>query len=595
MNTELNQDSLLQTFANLDLASLLDSTGMVIISLDRDFRLRAFTRAARNYYDIGQGDLGRSINDLGARFDYPQLYADAERVAETLEPVERELRIEASGETILLRLVPRQNSHGRMEGYTLVFMDITQRARREAELARRYSELENLYDTLPVGLCVVDRDYRYTRINPHLARINGLTVEENLGRTVDEALPGMIETAKSPYIEVFETGEPLNGVELEGEVPSAPGVRRIWVGDYYPIRDGSTVYAVAACLREVTNEQRFLNQIAESEDRIRRVFDVAPLHIATTEGPDHVVTYLNPAAARPVGGMWLVGKSFRKAMPEYDEQGFFADWDHVYKTGEPLRMPETYSETTHPETGEVYRAWHSQWLEPLRDADGHVTGVTTFSYDITDMVEAREAARASEREKTLLLAELQHRVKNSLATIRAISRLLLSGSEYAETYQSRLSNRLEAMSRTHDLLFGEKIVSASIGSLLEVQAAPYQTAENPRIHVNGPDCSLSAEEATSVGMALHELLTNAAKYGALSVPEGHIEITCERDSATHCQKLIWREMNGPPVEEPDGKEGFGSIVIQRLLASTLDAEVDMEFHADGLRLSVTWTEKGSEE
>lgn len=577
----------------------LSAGDTAVLFLDRDLRLRDFTPAILALYDIDKGDAGRSILELRSRLDHPHFRADARWVGETLQPIEHEVRVRDTEKTVLMRMTPSLTGD-RIDGYVLSFSDITQPESNEStpsrngeELARQFIELETLYDTMPVGLCLIDPEFRYVRVNAYLAEMNGLTVEENVGKTIDEVLPDMADVIKRGHVRVFQTGEPVAGVEIEGEVPIQPGVRRSWIMDYYPIRDGDALYAVAACVRDVTDERRLIRRLEESEGRIRRVFDITPLHIATTEGPDHVVTYLNPAAARPIGGTWLIGKSFPKAMPEYAAQGFFADWDHVYRTGESMRMPEIYAQTTHPETGEVYSAWHSQWLEPLRDADGNVTGVATFSHDITDVVEAREAARASEREKTLLLAELQHRVKNTLATIRAISRLLLPGSPDVTTYQKRLGDRLTAMSRTHDLLFGEYIASVSIRSLIAAELAPYRTKDDPRVHLTGSDFELSAEEATSIGMALHELTTNAAKYGALSVPEGKIDIHCDHDPSTDTRGMSWREVNGPRVEDPGERKGFGSIVIRKVLASSLGAEVDMQFHARGLQVTVAWTGRES--
>ena len=228
----------------------------------------------------------------------------------------------------------------------------------------------------------------------------------------------------------------------------------------------------------------------------------------------------------------------------------------------------------------------TQVLEPQRDGTGAVTGVIGFAHDITEQVRARHRAQESESQKTLLLAELQHRVKNSLATVRAISRFLLAGSDDAETFQQRLSSRLSAMARTHDLLTDADWISADLADLIAAEAAPYEREASARVRVTGDRLTLDSKEATSFGMAMHELMTNAAKYGALSNEAGHVEI--EISVNDEHRRVVWQEVGGPPVSDPGDKRGFGSVVIERVLAADIDAEIEIAFLPEGLRFEATF-------
>jgi two-component sensor histidine kinase len=184
------------------------------------------------------------------------------------------------------------------------------------------------------------------------------------------------------------------------------------------------------------------------------------------------------------------------------------------------------------------------------------------------------------------MRELAHRSKNLVAVIQAIAHQTARHSDDVSDFTERFSARLVSLARTHDLLTGKEKNGAALEDLVNTQIEPFVEVSGNRLSVQGPPVVLDEAATQSVGLALHELATNAAKYGALSVPEGRVSIDWGLVESPHgpiALRLNWRERNGPRVEEPVRK-GFGHIVIERTLADSLQAKVNLDFAAAGL----TW-------
>ena len=190
--------------------------------------------------------------------------------------------------------------------------------------------------------------------------------------------------------------------------------------------------------------------------------------------------------------------------------------------------------------------------------------------------------------KVVLLGELQHRVKNTLTVINSISALLLDGATDAHSYQARLEHRIEAIARTHDLLTDAEWTTTTFSRIVANEARPFEGQPGVRVKTVGPELTLSAEQAIALGMATHELMTNAAKYGALSVENGYIEITTsdEMQDGKRRACIVWKEHGGPKLVSPPKRKGFGSLVLERVLKSDLSGEVVIKYNEDGLHFSV---------
>ncbi|MEB3357273.1 MAG: ATP-binding protein [Synechococcales bacterium] len=178
-------------------------------------------------------------------------------------PMGRVLTVEESGRA-------RFDAQGQWVGLTGVAVDITQRRRLEEELEesravlqRQLTEIETIYRSAPIGLNVLDPDLRFVRINERLAEMNGFSVEEHLGRTVRELLPDLADPAERLLLPIFETGEPLLNVEIRGETPAQPGVPRIWLEHFLPLKEGDRVVGISTVCEEITERKRTEQMLAE--------------------------------------------------------------------------------------------------------------------------------------------------------------------------------------------------------------------------------------------------------------------------------------------------------------------------------------------
>jgi PAS domain S-box-containing protein len=213
---------------------------------------------------------------------------------------------------------------------------------------------------------------------------------------------------------------------------------------------------------------------------------------------------------------------------------------------------------------------------PQRDTTGAVIGLVGASIDITDR------KRAEERQK-LLIRELNHRVKNTLATVQSIAAQTLRGTEGDREARRAFEARLLALSNAHNVLTRESWDGAGIDEIVETALAPHRAADDGRFTVEGPAFRLAPKAALALAMALHELATNAAKYGALSARAGRVRVawTCGEAGAEARFRLCWRESDGPPVAPPPRK-GFGSRLIERGLSLELGGRATIEFQPAGL-------------
>jgi PAS domain S-box-containing protein len=201
--------------------------------------------------------------------------------------------------------------------------------------------------------------------------------------------------------------------------------------------------------------------------------------------------------------------------------------------------------------------------------------------DITDRKKAEER-------QSLLIHELNHRVKNTLATVQSLAIQTMRGSPNPETFQSNFMARLMALSATHDLLTQTYWESTSLRDVLEAELRPHGGIDQQRIRARGEAVKLKPQQTLSLGMAFHELATNATKYGALSTPLGHLSIewSVETPGNGARQLLIhWREQGGLPVTKPT-RQGFGTRLIDRSIVHELSGDIEANYASTGLECRI---------
>jgi len=219
-------------------------------------------------------------------------------------------------------------------------------------------------------------------------------------------------------------------------------------------------------------------------------------------------------------------------------------------------------------------------LTPLLDGSGRVTHLIPSAIDIT-------ARRRAERQRQLLIEELNHRVKNTLATAQSLANQTLRTSPAPSHFVAAFNSRLAALASAHTLLADARWTGAALHALIAQQLAPHRTPERANIVVRGEDAWLPPSAALTLGLALHELTTNAAKHGALA-HGGAIEIRSELRGGPDGQRIValcWSERAGRPVSEPE-RRGFGVTMIERGLAYQLGGSAKLEFRREGLRCEI---------
>ncbi len=190
------------------------------------------------------------------------------------------------------------------------------------------------------------------------------------------------------------------------------------------------------------------------------------------------------------------------------------------------------------------------------------------------------AATLATQRQTFLMHELNHRVKNTLASVQSIAHLTLRGGRSPDAAREQLSARLIALAGAHDILTRENWEAANLADIVDAAIAPYD-APSRRFHIVGPPARIAPKAAVTMALALHELVTNAVKYGALSVDGGSVSIAWRLEGGGEILVLDWRERGGPQVVPPT-RMGFGARLLQQGLVTEFGGEARLSFEPEGL-------------
>lgn len=237
------------------------------------------------------------------------------------------------------------------------------------------------------------------------------------------------------------------------------------------------------------------------------------------------------------------------------------------------------------ETRIVTDAAEERWIEVrgrAADRTGRAARMAGVSLDIT-------ARKQAEERQHLLIRELHHRVKNTLSTVQALVGSTARGATTIDGFYRDFTGRIQSLANTHTLLTEELWQRASLPELLAKELDLYDD-DRKRITVSGPDIELPSDYAVPLGMAFHELTTNAVKYGALSNGEGRVDVSWSIESGHPAPRvnLAWVEEGGPPVRPPT-RQGFGTRLLDRVLAAQLRADVRVAYEPSGIRISLSFT------
>jgi two-component sensor histidine kinase len=197
-----------------------------------------------------------------------------------------------------------------------------------------------------------------------------------------------------------------------------------------------------------------------------------------------------------------------------------------------------------------------------------------------------------EEQQTTTVAELNHRVKNILAIVQSVAAQTVRASDSLENFADAFTGRLKALSMAHDILTQTRWLGIGLSELLAAVAAPYRSRDESRVNILGPAILLPARAVVPLSMVMHELTTNAAKYGALSTRRGDVEVTWQvSGNADKSVELIWQERGGPKVKASRAA-GFGTRLIDHVITHDLDGKTESDFDHAGVRWTITFRVNG---
>lgn len=413
--------------------------------------------------------------------------------------------------------------------------------------------LEDVLETIGEAFYALDREWRFTIFNRAAASYFGVPRDQVIGRTMWEVFP---QGAGTAFEDVLRRA-------MDGRIPASfetfsvlrPG--RTLEMKITPMGDGG----VAASFTDITERKLAEDALRAERDRNAEILEsISDAFYAVDQ--DWRFTYVNRIAE----AWWartreeMIGKVLWEEFPQTVDS---PSWHALHQAARDRQVTrwEAQSQLT------------GQWIDV--SAFPTATGLSVYFRDISDRKQA-------ERRQQLLVNELNHRVKNSLAVVQAIAQQTLSGARSLPDAREAFTARLIALAGAHDVITRENWAGADLAEVIE-RSVKAQMDRPDRLAVDGPPVTVSPKLALSLALAFHELTTNAMKYGALSAPAGRIVLswTVSREGGARRLALRWAETGGPPVAPPSHR-GFGSRLVERALAADIGGAVALHYRPEGV-------------
>lgn len=454
---------------------------------------------------------------------------------------------------------------------------------RETESALRESEerLAATYEAATVGIAETDEQGNLLRVNDALCKMLGRSREQLLAmsfldythdddRGEDAASYARQVRGDIDHYLIRKRGRKPDGTVLHLDVRSS-SVRT---------SDGGFRYGVRV-LQDVTDAKRMEDRIRESERHMRDLLEAMPAAVYTTDAAGRI-TFFNRAAVDLAGRTPATGEEWCVTWRLYTPDGLPLPHDQCpmaisLKEDRPVRGAEAIAERP-----DGTRVPFIPYPTPLHDANGKLIGAINMLVDITDRKQA-------ENRQKILIDELNHRVKNTLATVQSLAMQTARHADSLQDFIGKFQARLMALSRAHDLLTRRHWEHAPLGSLAREVLEPLTGASRERVTIDGPSIDLSPRAALSLTMALSELATNATKYGALSMDGGTLSVIWNLEQMPNGATALdfkWQERGGPKVQPPT-RRGFGARLMERCIEADLRGTFDLAFEPMGVDCRMT--------
>ena len=596
INEELETINSELTTTNADLAqslsnmhNLLESTQLAVLFLDKDQRVRLFTPKTEELFSIRDRDVGRPISELRNQIEYPNMLDDVNKVMTTLVPMSREATLNDSDSFFEVRLRPYQTVNGEIDGCVITFVDVSdsrrteEQARTQSEvIARQFAELEMIYAEAPIGLVSLDTEFRFLRVNETFSQLTGLLPEQLKGKEMQQLLPRLFEKNNNLLEAVLETGcSQLNNRIDTNLFGIKDGHERNFVTHFYPLKTRDKIIGIGACFVEITKEvglkaqlERAAKRVAVDQAVIYRMFDKTPVSITMYSGPEHRLVYSNEFNDELFRDRELLGRPILEALPDIASTGIVEQFDSVYHSAESFHVPK-YKSFMHPEHDPKF---YSYMLQPWYEADDVVGGVMSVAFDVTELHSVNEKNK-------MLMHEMSHRVKNLLSTVQAIAYFTSQNSGSVESFNDSFFDRLDAMARANEHLFTFDEQNRSLTEIFAIEFERIGSKLAQRVTISGDDVQLTRQHVPAISLVIHELITNALKYGALTGPDGSIVLASQFTAESNELLISWIEQNEDAIKKPQ-RRGFGSSLLLEMVKQKLNGEASLEFLDKGVEFTL---------
>jgi PAS domain S-box-containing protein len=434
------------------------------------------------------------------------------------------------------------------------------------------SIVQQFIEQMPAAIAILDNEARFLAVSRRAL--------SNLAWCFSTEVPVPDEVIGSTVREIWPKAPPrwrdINARVLEGEeldmgedfVQRQDG-RGVWLRrQLKPWRDARGRIGGLLVVGDLITEQvEARHALAESEARFRATFENAAVGISHV-APDGRFLRFNAAFSRLLG--WPADELITKSVWEISHPDDVADDLPQLKQLRDGKI-DSYSFDKRNRRKNGTFVWTHRTTSCVRDSNGSIDYFVSVLEDIS-------ARKSAEEQVQFLMREARHRVKNLLGLVQAIAHQAADAS--SEAFVGRFTERIQALAASQDLLDRDQRRGADLEGLVRAQVAFFADLIGSRIAVgSGPKLRLNAAAAQAIGLTLHELATNAGKYGALSTDAGRVDVSwqSERDVFT----MSWTESDGPPVQPPK-RRGFGSTVIDSMAMRATDGEVQLDYAPSGL-------------
>jgi two-component system, chemotaxis family, CheB/CheR fusion protein len=437
---------------------------------------------------------------------------------------------------------------------------------RNDSLVSLNSDLANLIDSTSIAILFLDNKLRIRRFTPRVLDIFKIR-EGDEGRPISDIVTCLTEDNLAEELDrVLRTLAPV-----EREVALADGSMS-YLMQIRPYRNQNNLVD-GAVLAFVDLSERKKHEKARA--RLAAIVDSSQDAIISKDLAG-IVTSWNEGAEKLYG--YTAAEAIGKPLPLLLRESLPDRWPILIarmKQGEAIAQFDSAWTAKDGRQVEV-----SMTLSPVRASDGAIVGASVMARNISER-------KAAERRAALLLAELDHRVKNILAIVSAVVSQTLKANLPPVVFAAEVEGRLKAIAKAHSLLTTSGHGEVSLRDILTTELAPYNRGDG-NLTTAGPDIWLTPKAGLTLAMAIHELASNAAKHGALSIPSGRLKVEWGTTGSAQsvALTLAWLETCGPAVAEPVNR-GFGTVLIERTLSHEMDAEVNRSFPAEGHRCIIT--------